>query len=213
MRKFIKKNKKFIISIALLLLGQSFMYWFLKLFQSDPININYYLDNEIPFLGRFIYIYNAFYPFMVISFYLLYKADEKAYFKGIISGIIGFIICDIIFLSLPTIMFRPIIPSTDVITDFILKITFLFDSPPLNCFPSIHCLFCFQALYSTILSKTKTKNKIYISICSILIISSTLFVKQHYVFDVLSAFLVMLISNLITDLFNIDEFLKRKNII
>lgn len=213
MRKFIKKNKKFIISIALLLLGQSFMYWFLKLFQSDPININYYLDNEIPFLGRFIYIYNAFYPFMIISFYLLYKADEKAYFKGIISGIIGFIICDIIFLSLPTIMYRPIIPSTDVITDFILKITFLFDSPPLNCFPSIHCLFCFQALYSTILSKTKTKNKIYISICSILIISSTLFVKQHYVFDVLSAFLVMLISNLITDLFNIDEFLKRKNII
>ncbi len=189
------------------------MYWFLKLFQKNPINIVYYLDDKIPFLGRFVYIYNSFYPFMIFSFYILYKSDKKSYFKGIISGIIGFLICDIIFLTFPTIMYRPPIQSIDFITDFVIKLTFLYDSPPLNCFPSIHCLFCFQVIYSFIFSKVNTKTKILIIIFSLLIIISTLFVKQHYIFDVISAFTVMLISNLLTDIFQIYDKISAKHIV
>lgn len=211
--KFIKKNKDFIISISILLVGQAILYWFLKLFQSNPTYIDYYLDDKIPFLGRFVYIYDTFYPFVFFSLYLLYKKDKKAYFKGIIAGVIGFIICDIIFLSIPTIMYRPVIPSIDPLTDLVIKITFLYDSPPLNCFPSIHCLFCFQVIYSFIFSKFDRRNKIVIIICSLLIVLSTLFIKQHYVFDVISALLIVIVSNLVTDLFKIYDILKSKKIL
>ena len=213
MKKFIKENKKFIISISILLIGQAFMYWFLKLFQSNPIYINYYLDEKIPFLGRFVYIYNSFYPFILFSFYLLYKSDKKSYFKGVISGIIGFLICDVIFLCMPTIMYRPVIPQYDFLTNLVIKLTFLYDSPPLNCFPSIHCLFCFQVIYSFIFGSSNKKQKLLIIVYSLLIILSTLFIKQHFIFDVLSALAIMIISNLSTDIFNIYERLEKKGII
>ncbi len=70
---FIKKNKDFVISISILLVGQAILYWFLKLFQSNPTYIDYYLDDKIPFLGRFVYIYDTFYLFVFLAFYLLYK--------------------------------------------------------------------------------------------------------------------------------------------
>lgn len=212
LKSFIKKERKFIITISILMIGQAAMYWILKLFQSDPIYINYYLDEKIPFLGWFIYIYDMFYPFCLLAFYLLYKKDDKAYYKGIIGGVIGFLICDIIFLSLPTIMYRPVIPSYDPITNLVIKITFMYDEPPLNCFPSIHCLFCFQIIYSYIFSKLKKRSKIVITICSLLIIISTLFVKQHFIYDVVSAFLICLIANLLENIFSLySKFKKRQH--
>ena len=154
-----------------------------------------------------------FYPFCLVVFYLLYKKDEVTYYKGIISGIIGFLICDIIFLSMPTIMYRPVIPKIDPLTDFVIKITFLYDNPPLNCFPSIHCLFCFQVIFSYIISKHKLKVKIPVIIIALLIIISTLLVKQHFIYDVISALLICLITNIITELFNLYTFFKKKKIL
>lgn len=210
---FFQKEKKFIISISTILIGNVILYWSLKFFQSNPIYINYYLDDKIPFWGWLIYIYNMFYPFCIIAFYLLYKKDEKTYFKGIISGVIGFIICDIIFLFLPTIMYRPITPSYDPLTNLVIKITFFFDDPPLNCFPSIHCLFCFQVIFSYIMSKCTIKRKTWVIIGANLIILSTLFVKQHFIYDVISAFLVCLIANSIQSIFGIYNYFKNKKII
>ena len=189
------------------------MYWFLKLFQSNPIYINFYLDDKIPFWGWFVYIYNMFYPFCILAFYFLYKKDEKVYYKGIISGVIGYIICDIIFLFLPTIMYRPPIPNYDPFTNFVLKITYYYDEPPLNCFPSIHCLFCFQVIFSYIKSKCTLKRKFWIILGASLIIISTLFVKQHFIYDVIAAFLVCMIANLLESAIGIYKNFKKKKII
>lgn len=210
LKKFIKENKKFVISVTILMLGQSILYWFLKLFQTNPTYIYFYLDDKIPFLGRFVYIYNMFYPFCLIAFYFLYKKDAKTYYKSIIAGIIGFLICDIIFLFIPTIMYRPIIPDIDPITNLVLKITYLYDNPPLNCFPSIHCLFCFQVIYGYIMSKYNIKVKIPVITFSLLIIVSTLLVKQHFVYDVIASFLICLMTNLIVEITNIYSYLKKK---
>jgi len=210
---FIQNEKKFIISLSILMIGNGILYWLIKLFQSNPIYINHYLDDKIPFLGWLVYVYNMFYPFCIIAFYLLYKKDEKAYYKGIISGVIGVIICNIIYLFMPTIMYRPVIPNYDPFTNLVIKITFYFDEPPLNCFPSLHCLFCFQVILSYIKSKCTVKRKTWIIICAILIISSTLFVKQHYILDVISAFLIVLIANMSESIFLIYEKFKKKKII
>ncbi len=212
-KKFIKKEKKFIISLAIFMLGNAFMYWFLKLFQGTPTYINFYLDDKIPFLGWTIYIYDMFYPFTALALYLLYKKDKANYYKGVISGMIGCIICYIIFLIIPTIMYRPTIPEYDPLTNLVIKITYYFDEPPLNCFPSIHCVFCFQVIISYIKSKYPLKGKIIIITCAMLIVISTLLVKQHFIYDVISAFLVCLIANNLESIFNIYNKLKIKKIL
>jgi len=204
------KNKKFLISIALLLIGQAFFYWFLKFFQPNPNYINFPFDEKIPFIPNFIYIYNTFYPFMFLTLLYLFKHDEKTYMKGIISGIIGFIICDIIYLYYPTIMLRPPIPETNALTNLILKITYFFDTPAVNCFPSIHCLFCFQIIFSYLKTKQiSLKSKILTIIYSLLIILSTVLVKQHYVFDIISALLICLITNFIVDILEAKNILMK----
>ena len=212
-KDFIKKNKKFVITIAILMGGQALLYWLLKLFQTNPTYIYFELDDKIPFLGRFVYIYNLFYPFCLVVFYLLYKKDEKVYYKSIIAGIMGFLICDVIFLTMPTIMYRPIIPEYDSLTNLVLKITYIYDNPPLNCFPSIHCLFCFQVIYGYLFSKHNVKAKIIVITIALSIIISTLFVKQHFIYDVISAFLICLMTNLITELLNLYNYFKKKKIL
>lgn len=212
-KKFIKENKMFVITMCMLFFGNGILYWVIKLFQSNPTYINYYLDDKIPFWGWLIYVYDMFYPFCILAFYFLYKKDKKAYFKGIISGIVGFIISNIIFLIIPTIMYRPPIPSYDVFTNFVIKVTYFFDEPPLNCFPSIHCIFCFQVIFSYIVSKYDLKSKIWVITGATLIILSTLFVKQHYIYDVVSAFLVCIMANAIESLIGIYNILKKKKIL
>ena len=208
---YIKKEKMFFISTGFLFLGNALFYWLIKFFQSNPVYIDFYLDDKIPFWGWLIYVYNMFYPFCLLAFYLLYRNDKRAYYKGILSAMIGFVICNIIFLIIPTIMYRPPTPSYDPLTNLVLKITYFFDEPPLNCFPSLHCLSCFQVIYSYIRSKCTLKRKTWIIICSSLIIISTLFVKQHYIYDIVAAFLVCLMSNMIESIFKIYERLKKRD--
>lgn len=209
-QSFIQEEKKFIISVAILMLGQGFLYFCIKFFQSNPIYIDFYLDNKIPFWGSFVYIYDMFYPFCLIAFYFLFKGDERRYFKAIISCAIGIIICDAIFLYIPTIMYRPVVPKYDAFTNFVLYITYFFDEPPLNCFPSIHCLFCFQVIMGYIGSKCTISKKTIMIIVSLLIIISTLFVKQHFIYDIISAFFVCLMANLIESCIQIYDNLKIK---
>lgn len=210
-KDFIKNNKQFVVSIAIVFLGNGFMYWFLKLFQRNPIYINFYLDDVIPFWGWAVYIYNMFYPFCLLSFFLIYLWDKKTYYKGIISIIIGCITCYIIYLLLPTIMYRPIVPEYDPFTNLVIKITFFFDDPPLNCFPSLHCLFCFQVIFSNIKAKFSINKKLIMITVSTLIIISTLFVKQHFIYDILSAFLICLMANVLESVFDIyNTFNKKK---
>ena len=210
---FIKKEKKFVISMFILFFGNAFIYWLIKSFQTNPIYINYYLDDKIPFWGWLVYIYDMYYPFSILAFTLLYFKDKKTYYKGIISAIIGCIICYIIILIVPTIMFRPIVPNYDPLTNLVLKITFFFDEPPLNCFPSLHCLFCFQIIISYIMSKSTIKRKIWVIIFALLVIISTLFVKQHFIYDVIAALLVCIMANMIQSIFNIYGRFKKKKII
>ena len=55
------RDKKFIISIIIFMGGQSFLFWLLKFFQTNPHYFNFVIDSKIPFLPEFVYIYNIFY--------------------------------------------------------------------------------------------------------------------------------------------------------
>lgn len=204
-------NRDFLISISCLMLMQSLIFTFIKYLQIDYHVMASRVDDFIPFLPYIVYIYNIFYPFVFIVLYYVFLHDKKSYYHGIIAGTIGYLLCDIIFLIYPTIMIRPDVmyDKLDIITGFIVKLTYLVDTPAINCFPSIHCLFCFQAAYTTIVSKgIGKKEKAIITFILLLISASTVLMKQHYFYDILGAFAVFAFSNIIT--FLIFKFIKKK---
>lgn len=205
MKEYFKnmKDKKFLISIGLMLILQCITYAVLKNFQSNYHTFNYNIDNKLPFIPQMVYIYNIFYPAIFFAFYTVFNKDKDTYYKGIIAGTIGFIIADIIFLIYPTVMIRPDLAtvSMDPLTRLVMEITYNVDTPAINCFPSMHCVFSFQAMYTIIMSKNLNKKTKYVySILLFLIIISTLFVKQHYLIDIISALGIVVITNIISNL-------------
>ena len=187
-------NKKFIISIIALMLIQAIFYWGVKLLQVDYHYINAAIDSKIPFIPQFVFVYDMFYPAVLLTMYYIYCKDRKNYYKGVIAGILGYLVCDIIFICYPTIMNRPVVDynSLDWFTGLVLKITYAADTPALNCCPSIHCLFCYQAIFSLCISKKiKWKIKLPVSAFLFLIVLTTMFVKQHVLIDVITGDVLM----------------------
>ena len=198
------KDKKFWISIILFLGGQSFLYQTVKIFQTNYHTFDFAIDKAIPFIpAGVILVYNMFYPFLFFTFCYIFGKDKKAYDKGVIAAIIGYLICNVIFLIYPVEMIRPDITTLnmDWLSQTVLEITYKCDTPAINCFPSIHCLFCFQAIYTIIRSKNINKTKkILISLISLTIITSIFLVKQHYVVDMLAALAISIFANTLVEL-------------
>ena len=204
------KNKDFIISICLLMLLQAAIFWSIKLLQSNYHTFDTLIDQKIPLMKWTVYIYNMFYPLVFCLLAYLYTKDEKKYFNACIAGIIGYLMCDVVFLSYPTIMDYPRDIIVHNFTDLVLKITYVADTPALNCLPSIHCLFCFQTIYSLLSSKKADKRvKICGSIGLLLIAASTLTVKQHYFYDVIAALGVCIIANVIVEKLNLQDKIRK----
>lgn len=192
--------KKFLLSISTFALIQPLLYTLVKFLQFNYYTITTYIDTIIPFIPHFIYIYNLFYIFIILSFYYIYKKDQKLYFLGINTGVICMLISYLTYIIFPTLIIRPNLNllNIDPITNLILYVTYKVDNPAINCFPSIHCTFCFIILFITNMShKINIKNKLFINIFSILIIISTLLVKQHYILDIISSFILTIIVLLI----------------
>lgn len=210
MKEYFKnfKNKKFWISIFCLLGLQLASYMIVKLFQSHYNTFNFDIDKKIPFVPQLIILYNLFYPVVFFAFYTVFNKDEDTYYKGVIAGIIGYIIADIIFLIYPVEMIRPDITNLNIdpINNLILYWTYKLDTPAINCFPSMHCVFCFQSVYT--MFKAKNTNKTTKSIYIILLLSivlTTLLVKQHYLIDIIGALVIVIVCNTFVSIIKRDK--------
>lgn len=192
MKQFIKKNKKGIIGTIFLVLFQSALYLITKLFQTSPTLIGGLKDYSIPFIPKFIYIYIFWYLLIFIVPIILYIKDKFTYYKYFTTYIICIILSDLIFIIYPTTIIRPTIASTNI-TETIINLVYQLDTPVLNCLPSLHCLVSFLFIYCSINNnKIKIITRIIFILSSLLIILSTLFVKQHVIIDIVSAFIISL---------------------
>lgn len=189
-----KLDKKYLKLILSLLISQALIYALVKFVQGNPYLVHSYLDDKIPFVNKFVWIYNLWYPYLFVSLYFVYKNNKDQFLHFLFSTALGTIICDIIFIILPTYVVRPAITGTGL-SAFLLDVTYYFDTPALNCFPSAHCLFCFIYIITIIFSKNISKTfKAFTIITNTLIILSTLFIKQHSLFDVMGSFIIAIIA-------------------
>ena len=190
-----KKIKiKPLITTILLIVFQTTCYFTSKLFEGTPHLIGNAIDDKIPFNIWFIIPYCLWYLLIFIVPYYLYIKDKDRFVKYIYSYIACTIIANIIFIIYPTTVSRPDVVVTGPIS-FITHFIFSADTPIMNCFPSLHC--AMSLLFILFIIPTKNINnyiKLSIIFLSILIMASTLFIKQHVFIDAISGNILAIIS-------------------
>ena len=169
----------FFIMVAVMLLYR---------FTNRPIgevrNLTMAYDLRIPLVKEFIVIYNSWYPF-VLGIILTFMAKEKTLFvESAMAVILGNIMALLTFILFQTIVPRPSITGSDIFSKLILM-TYGVDNP-YNGFPSLHVIVTVIVVIAMFRSKKKRVYKVASLLFGILILLSTLFVKQHVLLDVFS---------------------------
>ena len=191
-----KKYREFLKSILIVLIIQSAMYYLIKLVINDYNTISSIIS--FPLVNYFVYFYDSWYPFVFIISFVIYINNKELYYKLIFSLIISSLMAHITFIIYPTILVRPNI-EINSLTNYILDFTYKTDNPPVNCLPSVHCIFCFVLMYYTYLSNFKYKYPTIIYF--FLIVLSTLFIHQHIIEDVILSLIYSIISIILVKLF------------
>ena len=216
--KYLFKEKKFIYLISILISFQCLIYFLTKLFQNNYHLLESKIDLYIPFIPYFVYFYIIWYLTLILIPYLLYLKDKLMFYKYYLSYILTTIISGIIYIIYPTKILRPsIIPNN--ISTFLVNIIYKLDNPPINLLPSMHCSFCFLFIvlcdyveeYSN--KNIEKKYRIIILILSILIILSTLFIKQHLLIDILASFIISSLTFILVKHTKLNQVLIRLNLV
>ncbi len=146
----------------------------------EKFNFGINLDNFIPFIPGFALFYILLFPLIFIPFLIIKK--EQDFINLIKANIFIIVITNILFLLLPGEIIRPQINVYGIFF-FILDLIYKIDNP-VNLFPSLHS--SLSLLSFLIISRFKKNLRIIIFIVFISTTLSTLFIKQHYLLDILA---------------------------
>ena len=142
------------------------------------------LDNNIPLASWFVYFY-------LLMFVLIFIPFNKKNAKRIaLNYIIAVLIAFLFFIIFPTATYRPLIQENNI-NDLIVNLVYSADGN-YNAFPSLHAALLTLSFYFLL----KYKNKIAYKLLIIYVLSmvSPLFIRQHYILDILSGILLALIT-------------------
>ena len=153
------------------------------------------MDKAIPFIPEFIWIYHTFLPVIILT--IIFTIEKKDLFWSILLACALAIITLISFyIWLPSFYPRHELLVTNS-SEWLVHITWLVDGAH-NTFPSSHVTFSWLLFYFFSDSKMAAKKqwmKIVFFVWAVLISFSTLFLKQHYIFDVLSGMVLAVICH------------------
>ena len=150
------------------------------------------IDLMVPFRPEWVLIYVLSFPFWAVSYILTAKENTREdWFRFVFADMLAKAICGVIFIAFPTTNVRPDIDGSGILGSLMGLIYFL--DPPLDLFPSIHCL---VSLLSW-LGIRKCSNipqwyRNFTLIFAIMIFASTQFTKQHYLADVIAGIVIAL---------------------
>lgn len=143
------------------------------------------IDILIPFTKSFIIPYVIWYPFIFLVLVYLCLKNNKVYYKTLFCVSIGFIVSYMIFYFFQTTVARPTLADDDILTN-IVEIVYKNDKP-YNCFPSLHVLTTYFVMKGISEVESNKKITLPVNITGILIILSTMFIKQHVIMDAIFA--------------------------
>jgi membrane-associated phospholipid phosphatase len=201
MKDYIKKAPYLLFLLVIPLLA--IVYQLINDRPHKAVDISSSIDQSIPFLPIFILPYILWYGY--IFCYLVYFCfkNTKVYLTSLILIVVAELLCFVIYFFFQTTVPRPTLAGEGFLNN--LTHWIYTKDKPVNCFPSIHVLTTFTIMLASLHIKNKHfANTICIHITGTLIIISTLFVKQHVIFDMIgSMFLVAFLFGFAFDLFSI----------
>ena len=186
------------VMLPIVLYGIFYLYWFFKI---EDIHSTHYtvmdtpLDYSIPFVEIFVIPYFCWFIYILIPVcYFLFKYDLEDYFRVCVFLITGMTLFLIVSTLFPNIQYlRPSQMPRDNIFCRMVAHLYRTDTPT-NLWPSIHV---YNSLGVAIAIHHSKRFRPQIKLCSdilcTLIILSTLFIKQHTIFDVLTAFILAIV--------------------
>ena len=191
LQRFWEKNKHFMLMLYFII----YLAWFMFLEQHVTTHfhvIHMDIDDYIPFCEFFIVPYLLWFPYIAIVILYMGFRDKKEYFNMcafLFTGMTLFLIISTVF---PNGHFlRPTVYERDNIFTQLCTMLYSTDTAT-NLFPSIH-VYNSIGVHLAIVNSEKTKHNKPVRLASgilmVSIILSTVFLKQHSMFDVLTAFL------------------------
>lgn len=143
------------------------------------------LDRQVPFQPAWVSIYVLSFPFWAVSYILTARENSREdWFRFVFADMLAKLICGIIFIIFPTTNIRPEITG-DGFWDHLMSLIYHLD-PPLDLFPSIHCLtsvMCWLGIRKC--ERIPHWYRDFTLLFAVMIFASTQFTKQHYLVDIL----------------------------
>ncbi|MBI3097231.1 MAG: phosphatase PAP2 family protein [Planctomycetes bacterium] len=146
------------------------------------------LDRAIVCIPAWEYVYALVYLFLVLPAFVV--RDRELLARICCAYGMSMIVSFAIFYLYPVTMDRPEVPVTDF-TSWLLRLQYQIDGPN-NCFPSIHLSIAFSCAFGV--TKADRKQGPWLIAIAAVIGISTLFVKAHYIADVIGGITVAVIA-------------------
>ncbi|MCR4778795.1 MAG: phosphatase PAP2 family protein [Lachnospiraceae bacterium] len=176
---------------AWLMIGYLVIYlvWFFALEARTDIiyhPVHTALDDLIPFCEAFIIPYNIWFAYISLTVLYFFFTDKEDYYRTCAILFIGMTVCLIIYTIWPNMQrLRPMtLPRTNIFTKMVVALYGV--DTPTNVCPSIHVYNSIVAHLAIKQSNRLKGNKVIGLVSGIICVSicaSTVFLKQHSVFD------------------------------
>jgi membrane-associated phospholipid phosphatase len=155
----------------------------------DPLNHGPYriflrtpLDDAIPVISAFVIPYVSLRPFLYGSLVLFLLLRVRVYRSAALTMIVVFAVSYAFYFFLQSFIERPTLTGDDVLTAMIREV--YAGDQPYNDFPSLHA--SLSTLVAVHWLRVSGRFGILVAIWAALIVLSTVFVKQHYVADMVA---------------------------
>lgn len=194
MEKFKKFYERYRHAIPLIVYGVIYLTWFCHLEKTVTKQytvIHMALDDVIPFCEVFVIPYFLWFAYIAAVVLYFFFKDKDDYYRTCVFLFTGMTI----FLIISTLFpnghhLRPYVMPRDNIFTRLVQFLYSTDTPT-NLWPSIHVYNSLGAHFAIVKSKhfeNRKGIKVASFVLSTSIILSTMFIKQHSLFDVLTAF-------------------------
>lgn len=177
------------LSILIILLLVSALYFPLNRFLTNGYNLKTVLDAYIPIVPAFAIPYLLFLPFWIVAFLIAaWKMNDRLFRAFMIGSFSSTVIATLTYVLFPTYTDRPLI-NTNEWGASLLQLIYSKDNV-FNAFPSEHVLYTtLIALFVTTWRPTWTMT-LTLNGSVVLVILATLFTGQHHLLDPLGGWVL-----------------------
>lgn len=143
------------------------------------------LDEAIPFSSVWVIPYIATFALWTYQYIMVTHDSEEMANRLIAADALGKLVSMLVFIFFPTTNVRPEVTGSGL-TPFLMRVIYTLDTPT-NLLPSLHCFIAWLGTRTLYGCKHLPHRGLRCGLCtagSVLVFLSTLFTKQHVLYDV-----------------------------